>query len=245
MKRIVTDALVFAMIVLAAAGSLCAALTQRAFDEQLYSEQSRAAVADALGVADAVDADAQTTACIGMTPAQQDVFARDIVAFLRGETDEQPAALNGREQQHMLDVRRLIRLAQQAAQLCMTVAAGLCVMAAWTGARDRRGLLPGTAAGLLLVAACAGIAAGLLRAQGFEALFVRMHEIAFDNDLWLLDPQTDVLIRMMPQQLFERAAKDAAIQAAGTFAIVWALLCALYRIVGGMIRRNLTEREKQ
>lgn len=243
MKRIVTDALVFAIIVLAAAGSLCAALTQRAFDEQLYSEQSRAAVADALGVA---DADAQTTACIGMTPEEQDVFARDIVAFLRGETDEQPAALNGREQQHMLDVRRLIRLAQRVVQISMTVAAGLCVMAAWTGARDgRRGILPGTAAGLLLVAACVGIVAGLLRAQGFEALFVRMHEIAFDNDLWLLDPKTDILIRMMPQQLFERAAKDAAIRAAGTFAVVWALLCAVYRIVGGMIRRNLTEREKQ
>ena len=112
MKRIVTDALVFAMIVLAAAGSLCAALTQRAFDERLYSEQSRAAVADALGVADGLDADAQTSAFIGMTPAQQDVFARDIVSFLKGETDGQPAVLNAREQQHMLDVRRLIRLAQ-------------------------------------------------------------------------------------------------------------------------------------
>ena len=246
MKRIVTDALVFAMIVLAAAGSLCAALTQRAFDERLYSEQSRAAVADALGVSDAADADAQTSAYIGMTPAEQGVFARDIVSFLRGETDAQPAVLNAREQQHMLDVRRLIRLAQQTAQIFMTVAAGLCVMAAWTGARDvRRGLLPGMAAGLLLVAACVGVVAGLLRAQGFEALFVRMHEIVFDNDLWLLDPKTDILIRMMPQQLFERAAKDAAMQAAGTFAVVWALLCAVYRIVGGMIRRNLTEREKQ
>jgi len=39
-------------------------------------------------------------------------------------------------------------------------------------------------------------------AINFDRAFVIFHEIFFDNDLWLLDPGTDLLINMMPQQFF-------------------------------------------
>lgn len=39
-------------------------------------------------------------------------------------------------------------------------------------------------------------------------MFVGMHRMLFINDNWLLNPATDILIRMMPQNLFETALAD-------------------------------------
>jgi integral membrane protein (TIGR01906 family) len=36
----------------------------------------------------------------------------------------------------------------------------------------------------------------------FTYFFIKFHEILFTNDLWLLNPKTDVLIRLFPQQFF-------------------------------------------
>jgi len=247
MKRmsLITNALAALMIVLAALGSLCSAVTQKAFDVQLYSGMSRQAVMDTLGVTDAMDVSAQTTAYIGLTDEEQNAFAEEIVSFMKGETDAQPAVLNEREQQHMLDVRKLVLLAQQVSKVLMTIAAGLAVVIAWTGAQEkRRGMPLGTLAGVAIIAAFVGLTAVMINARGFEALFIRFHEMFFTNDLWLLNPQTDILIRMMPQLLFERAAKGVVTGALQTFMIVYIMLSAVYFIVGGLIRRNLTERGK-
>jgi len=192
-----------------------------------------------------MDVSAQTTAYIGLTDEEQTAFAEEIVSFMKGETDEQPIVLNEREQQHMLDVRKLVLLAQQVSKVLMTIAAGLAVVIAWTGAQEkRRGMPLGTLAGVAIIAAFVGLTAVMINARGFEALFIRFHEMFFTNDLWLLNPQTDILIRMMPQLLFERAAKGVVTGALQTFMIVYIMLSAVYFIVGGLIRRNLTERGK-
>ncbi|MBR6527454.1 MAG: TIGR01906 family membrane protein [Lachnospiraceae bacterium] len=49
-----------------------------------------------------------------------------------------------------------------------------------------------------------GIAAilGIIVASNFSKFFVIFHEIFFDNDLWLFDPRTDLMIRMLPEGLF-------------------------------------------
>ncbi|MBQ8074276.1 MAG: DUF1461 domain-containing protein, partial [Clostridia bacterium] len=36
----------------------------------------------------------------------------------------------------------------------------------------------------------------------FDGLFVTFHRLAFTNDLWLLNPRTDLLIRLMPEEMF-------------------------------------------
>ena len=36
----------------------------------------------------------------------------------------------------------------------------------------------------------------------FDSLFILFHKVAFTNDLWLLDPSTDLLIRLMPIEFF-------------------------------------------
>lgn len=244
MKKLswITNALACLMIVFAALGAVCSAVNSLATDIDFYCAMSRQAVMDTLGVAD----ESAVTAYIGLAETQQHVFAEEIAAFMRSEMDAQPDILNETEQQHMYDVRKLVLLAQKASQACMTIAAALAVVIAWTGARDkRRGLPFGTIVGLVIVAAIAGGVYALLNASGFERLFVGMHELLFTNDLWMLDPRTDILIRMMPQLLFERAGMELARLAMRSAVITWMLLCAVYFCVGNMIRRNLTEREKQ
>ena len=126
----------------------------------------------------------------------------------------------------------------------MTLCAGLAVVVAWTGVKaKRRGLPFGLLVGALLVVTGAACATLLLQAQGFEPLFVRFHELFFTNDLWLMNPETDILIRMMPQLLFERAAKGVLLKGAAAFAVTGVMLAVVYAVFGGMIRRHLTERE--
>ena len=36
----------------------------------------------------------------------------------------------------------------------------------------------------------------------FDSAFNFFHEMLFTNDLWLLDPRTDLLIRICPQSMF-------------------------------------------
>ena len=36
----------------------------------------------------------------------------------------------------------------------------------------------------------------------FDSLFILFHHLAFTNDLWLLNPATDLLIRLMPVAFF-------------------------------------------
>ncbi len=43
---------------------------------------------------------------------------------------------------------------------------------------------------------------GILSAVDFGRLFVAFHLVSFSNDLWLLDPSRDMLIRMFPEGFF-------------------------------------------
>ena len=66
-------------------------------------------------------------------------------------------------------------------------------------------------------------AAGLLlwAAVSFDGLFLTFHRVAFRNDLWLLDPRTDLLIRLMPSALF----MDLGLKGLGAFAAGLGMLC--------------------
>ena len=235
-----TGALVCLAVLLAALGAVLGAVRSVAVDETLYGAQARLAVMDELGLA----SEAEASAVIGLDAPAQDELARRIAkSMAQPEADFAFEPLNEREQAHLRDVHALIQAAQRAAQLCVGIAAGLAVAAAWTGARLRRRrravLLGGACAVVLLaIAACAWMRGG------FTPAFYRMHELLFTNDLWLMNPETDVLIRMMPQLLFERAAVSVAQRAGISFAVICALLAAVYLVVGGMIRHNLSEREQ-
>ena len=59
---------------------------------------------------------------------------------------------------------------------------------------------------------------GVLSFLDFDALWTRFHQIAFRNDLWLLDPSRDYLIMLFPEPFWLaatiRIATSVALQAA-------------------------------
>ena len=54
---------------------------------------------------------------------------------------------------------------------------------------------------LLLILAAVTVVV-VLAVADFDGMFRLFHQVAFTNDLWLLDPRTDMLIRLMPLEFF-------------------------------------------
>ena len=50
-------------------------------------------------------------------------------------------------------------------------------------------------------------------AVDFSSAFTFFHEVLFTNDLWLLDAQTDLLVRLLPEQFFIDIAGVIAVRA--------------------------------
>ena len=55
---------------------------------------------------------------------------------------------------------------------------------------------------ILAVFAAVIVALGVLISQNFTKCFVIFHELFFDNDLWMFDPEYDYMIRMLPEGFF-------------------------------------------
>lgn len=58
------------------------------------------------------------------------------------------------------------------------------------------------------------IAVGAWAAVDFNSAFIKMHEILFTNELWIMNPKTDLMIRMLPEAFFLKLGVEAALKAA-------------------------------
>jgi integral membrane protein (TIGR01906 family) len=58
------------------------------------------------------------------------------------------------------------------------------------------------------------LAGSVLTALDFNNSFTLMHRLVFTNDLWLLDPQADLLVQLMPEPFFIAYAHTALIRVA-------------------------------
>ncbi len=137
------------------------------------------------------------------------------------------AAFNQKEQHHMADVQALFRLC---ARIGLAGSGAVLLLSlpvkriSWRTFRRT------------LVAILAAVTAVIVLACiDFDSLFVLFHKLAFTNDLWLLNPQTDLLIRLMPIEFFISYA--AIIGGLWLLGMVAMLVIATHRI------KKATERE--
>ena len=89
---------------------------------------------------------------------------------------------------------------------------------------------------IIAMAALAGIIA-----LNFEKAFITFHHIFFDNDLWLLDPDTDNLINIVPQTFFS----DICIRIGIIFIILTILLFSMAIITESVIIKKLNLKNNQ
>lgn len=161
----------------------------------------------------------------------------EMMAYLRGNradlhvptiVDGQPREFfNEREIAHMEDVRGLFLAAIAIRRDCLiAIVAGILLLLALKA--DIKRVLPSTicAGTLLFFAALSALA--LIISTNFTKYFVIFHEIFFSNDLWILDPSTDLLINIVPEPFFVDTAARIGVTY-GISVILVFLLCTLWR----------------
>ncbi len=120
---------------------------------------------------------------------------------------------NAKEIAHMKDVKTLVRGVYV---LALGSAAYLLVMILVGFIRQGRLFTPLLAkrlalGGGLTLAMLALF--GAVAAFGFDSLFIKFHEISFANDFWQLDPRTDYLVRIFPDNFWFDATVWVAVKA--------------------------------
>ena len=138
-------------------------------------------------------------------------YAHAIAEYLNGKGDapkiadaETGALVNAfseKENLHLRDVRGLVDLLKAVRWIGGGLAVAVIAVLYWKQKRDRAGFLADLVRGFALSALFLLLCFSALAVWGvidFEGLFVAFHKIAFTNDLWLLNPHTDLLLALMP-----------------------------------------------
>lgn len=162
----------------------------------------------------------------------------EMMAFLRGNradlhvptiVDGQPREFfNEREIAHMEDVRGLFLAAIALRRGCLAVIAA-CVALLLALKADVKNVLPkmlcvGTGLFFAVLAVLAGIIS-----TNFTKYFIIFHEIFFNNDLWMLDPRTDLLINIVPEPFFVDTAARIGLTYGISVAVVFAVCILILR----------------
>lgn len=162
----------------------------------------------------------QVAESVNMEPADLLSVTHEMMAYLRGRRDDlhvntmvdgQPREFfNEREIAHMEDVRGLFLTAIAIRRVCLLLIAvslsGLVLMKAKIVRVLPKQLCIGTGVFFGVLAVMTKIIS-----TDFTKYFIIFHEIFFSNDLWILDPRTDLLINIVPEPFFVDTAVRIAI----------------------------------
>jgi len=146
------------------------------------------------------------------------------------EDDRRAPLFSERETSHLTDVKNLLRTVFRVQEASLAFAlvfvVGVFIWATEAPLRLLARIL--LQASLLTLGLLALFA--VLALVGFDELFLRFHLVAFTNDLWKLNPDTDHLIQMFPRDFWF----DATMLVAGLTAVEAVLLGSLLAIYLGM-----------
>lgn len=144
-----------------------------------------------------------------LTESELMYISKEVVNYLQGERNDFDIKLEDgsevfgeREKLHMVDVRELFEEGFFIRNSTLFLALGSLLGILYL---DKKSL--GSA--LILSFAfplVAVLVLGTFMAVDFDKTFTVFHLLLFDNDLWLLDPRTDVLIKMLPLNFFAKMA---------------------------------------
>lgn len=156
----------------------------------------------------------------GLSPEAQSRVNQTLAGYLRGEVASldiqeevfgvRQEVFNSDEKAHMVDVLNLFQLERELKVLFLFAGGALTLLLCLL----RRGQSSNSVCfavlfllGLVALISVFGIT--LWKAKGFDALFLAFHHLFFSNDLWLMDPRTDAMIRMLPGDFFLEIAAEA------------------------------------
>lgn len=130
------------------------------------------------------------------------LIGREDVLSVETEVDgETQDFFNEQDRLHMEDVRNLFLGGLRLRTVCAVLALLLLIFLAVTKADMRKQITRGYFCALGVFAVLIVVLL-ISFAVDFTASFTLFHEIFFTNDLWMFDPSTDYMIRMLPEGFF-------------------------------------------
>lgn len=127
-------------------------------------------------------------------------IANDLIHYLDGKSDEKVLEpnFNKREILHMEDVKVLFGWGKLIRTISVVLAISLGLY--FYHKKERywaKGVFIGLFSNWMIL-----LALGMMIYFDFNKYFTIFHHIFFTNDLWLLNPNTDLLIQMLPEEFF-------------------------------------------
>jgi len=178
-------------------GLLIASIEMFAVNRGFFEDQyAKLDTAQSIGMSEE-DLDRATNVLLDYTTGNRDTL--DMQADIGGQMQE---VFGQREKDHMVDVQALY-LRARAVRTVSLVGALVLILAVFV-LRGKKGLRTLCRSFLSVSGAFAivVIALGIYAAVDFSSFWTSFHHLFFTNDLWLLDPRTDVLINMVPEPFF-------------------------------------------
>ena len=167
------------------------------FDRSFYEkEYAKIGVAEDIGISleDLMDA---TDVLLDYTRQKREDMV--VEAEIKGQIRE---VYNEREKAHMVDVSALYMNAMKIKNGCRVIFV-VCILLLYFMHEDYGFTLSQifNRVSLLFLALIGAVA--LYAASDFNTFWIRFHHVFFTkNDYWLLNPKTDILINMVPEQFF-------------------------------------------
>lgn len=168
-------------------------------------------------------------------------ITHEMMLYLKGDREDlvMYADIKGKYQQvfeereilHMVDVQYLFLAGIKIRNISAVIAIALLILL--FALEKKKAIKPLCISYLWVMAAILIIAVilGIIMLIDFSALFLKFHLMFFDNDLWLLDLDTDVLIQMLPEQFFNDMALAIVVYMA-VFILIPAVASIIYLIKG-------------
>lgn len=144
----------------------------------------------------------------------------EMMKYLRGERKnlkvyttlegKRQEFFSAREKQHLADCRILFVAGFRIRNLCLVLCGGIFILIGWRCWKERCRetfsdfLHQVSKTNLILLGMFLLLA--FLVSGNFDRYFVMFHHIFFDNDLWILNPQVDNLINLLPEGFFSDTA---------------------------------------
>ena len=161
------------------------------------------------------------TAPMNVPASRYGDYAHAITQYLNGqgdtaqirdpETGERVDAFSEKENLHLRDVRGLVSFLKAGrwigGGLVIAAIAALYLLKKQERPRLLSGLVRGFARSAIFLFACFS-ALAVWGVIDFDGLFVAFHKLAFSNDLWLMNPNADLLLALMPVPFFIWYAKQ-------------------------------------
>ena len=153
----------------------------------------------------------EVTEELGMTMEDVMDVTDKMMAYLIGEREELSVmtTVEGKEQDffneqdrlHMADVKNLFLGGLKRRWILLAAAVVLAFILLIRKVKLRE-ILSGAYFRALAICGSLTVILGILFSSDFNTYFTIFHEIFFTNDLWLFDPETDYMIRMLPEGFF-------------------------------------------